>query len=231
MKTTHQKLVPMLLAVLTVHGCVSAPTPKYQVNASSIAAGENVELPENTVEVEPEAKKADKVTALNTIGLPATRIAKPNDMAALFSDSETVMFAAEKLPLKDFIHHLFSDLLGKSYVLASEISGLDDPVTLNVKDALSQRQAFKLAFDLLQKKSVAMTEKDGVFYLAAMTDQAQSAIGVGSDISDVPNVAGNVTQVVPLKYGNPGIEGSITSFVPVRVARDQHLNTLFITGT
>lgn len=229
MITSKNITASVFASLVLLHGCATQP-PTYEVKASSIAAGDGVALPDNSVEAEQTQLPKPRVESVQSMGLGAQRLARPADLSEQFSATEKVMFAADKLPLKDFVHNLFSDLLNRSYVLASEVTEITDPVTLNIKEPISQREAFRLAFDLLQKKGVSLAEKDGIFYLAPTGSQAQSTMGVGANPADVPNVAGTVTQVVPLIYSNASIESSIANFVPVRVSRDQQLNTLFITG-
>lgn len=221
----------MLIAAATLQGCATNESPKYNVRSSSIASGDSAVPKDNIAEPEETLIRAEKVETISPLGLSAYRPSKPNDMSDAFSAQRTVVLAVNELPLKDFIHNLFSDLLQKSYVLANEVAAIEDPVTLSIKEPISERQAFRLGMELLQKKGIGVVEKEGVFYLSVVEGQAQSAMGVGGNAADVPNVGGTVTQVVPLRYGNPTIEGAIASFVPVRVNRDQYLNTLFITGT
>lgn len=221
----------ILLTSAVLHGCVSTPENTYSVKASSVAAGEGVEQKENPdVETEP-ALSRKQPQEIKPLGLSKFSAPSIGDISTLFPDDELVVFAAEELPLKDFVHTLFNDLLKRSYVVAQEITAIEEPVTLNIKDPISQRQAFRIAYELLQKKGIALAEKDGVFYLSADSGQTQSTLAVGVNVADVPNVSGTLTQVVPLRYASPTIEGSIVQFVPVRVSRDSQLNYLFITGS
>jgi general secretion pathway protein D len=231
MKHSKFFLLASLGSIVALNGCVSVPDHTYSVKASSVAAGQGVDQMENP-DVEAEnVSTTPKVQELQSLGLNKFTAPAVNDMSTLFPDDELVVFAAEELPLKDFVHTLFNDLLKRSYVVAQEVTTIEDPVSLNIKEPISQRQAFRIAYELLISKGISLAQKEGVFYLAPSTGQSQGAFGIGNNSNDVPNVPGQVTQVVPIRYGNPNMDMTIQQFVPVRVSRDMQLNTMFITGT
>ena len=231
MKHSKFFLLASLGSIVALNGCVSVPDHTYSVKASSVAAGQGVDQMENPDVDAEKVSTTPKVQELQSLGLNKFTAPAVNDMSTLFPDDELVVFAAEELPLKDFVHTLFNDLLKRSYVVAQEVTTIEDPVSLNIKEPISQRQAFRIAYELLISKGISLAQKEGVFYLAPSTGQSQGAFGIGNNSNDVPNVPGQVTQVVPIRYGNPNIDMTVQQFVPVRVSRDFQLNTLFITGT
>jgi general secretion pathway protein D len=231
MKHSKFFLLASLGSIVALNGCVSVPDHTYSVKASSVAAGQGVDQMENPDVDAEKVSTTPKVQELQSLGLNKFTAPAVNDMSTLFPDDELVVFAAEELPLKDFVHTLFNDLLKRSYVVAQEVTTIEDPVSLNIKEPISQRQAFRIAYELLISKGISLAQKEGVFYLAPSTGQSQGAFGIGNNSNDVPNVPGQVTQVVPIRYGNPNMDLTIQQFVPVRVSRDMQLNTMFITGT
>jgi len=230
MNKSKHALFAFCVMPLFIVGCATQTGPTYRVKASNVAAGETQALQSNDAPESEAAINRSRVMDVSALSLARNSAPVNRDPSMLFSDSEQVVFAAEQLPLKDFVNNLFSELLQKSYVVAKDVTVMEETVTLNIKEPVSKRQAYRMAVELLQKQGVAIAEKEGVFYLAQATGQGQSALGVGARSVDVPNVAGTVIQVVPLKFNNSTLESTITQFVPVRVTRDMQMNSLFITG-
>ena len=161
--------------------------------------------------------------------------AKPvsrTDLAARFSDKEMVSFSAEQMALKDLLHAVLNELLGVNYVLASDVNGLDQPVTLNIGNQVSKRRAFQLLYELLQQKGIIVNENEDVLYIHPFVEGgANTLVGFGREPVKVPQSVGNILQIVPLRFGNnAAIERTIREFTPVKVDADLSNNSLFISG-
>jgi general secretion pathway protein D len=155
------------------------------------------------------------------------------DWSGRFPANDSLAVAVEAMPLKDFVNYSFSEALKASYVLAPGVQGLDDPVTLNLEKPVSSRAYYKLVTEMLASRGISTTYRDGVFYLASAGagNKGNVAIGFGRRPQDVPEVAGKIMQVVPLRYGlNPSIERTIVSLADAQVAQDTQQGALFITG-
>lgn len=155
------------------------------------------------------------------------------DWSGRFPSNDSLAVAVEAMPLKDFVNYSFSEVLKTNYVLAPGIPGLDDPVTLNIDKPVSSRAYYKLVTEMLASRGIATTYRDGVFYLATAGagNKGNIAIGFGRRPQDVPEVAGKIMQVVPLRYGlNPSIEKTIVSLADAQVGQDTQQSALFITG-
>ena len=112
--------------------------------------------------------------------------------------------------------------------------GCDDPVTLNLEKPVSSRAYYKLVTELLSSRGIGTTFRDGVFYLAPAGGKVRGniPIGFGRRPQDVPDVAGKIMQVIPLRFGamNPNIERTIVELVDAQVKIDQQQNAIFVTG-
>lgn len=225
-------LVYSALSLLVgVSGC-SSVADHYQVKKSRLAAGETEQLRVNAApEKESRLAKA-KQEMLSPLLDTQGGFRRQSSAAERFSESTNVSFASESMPLRQFVEVLFSQLLKANYVITHNIPTLDEPITLNMPSELSQRKAFIAAVELLQTKSIDVVERDGIFYLLPMVpgQQGQSFIGFGRSAMDVPATAGQVTQIVPLSFGNPGIENTISQLVRINIVRDPQQNLLILTG-
>ena len=155
------------------------------------------------------------------------------DWAGRFPANDSLAVAVEAMPLKDFVNYSFSEALKANYVLAPGTPGLDDPVTLNIEKPISSRAYFRLVTELLASRGISTTFRDGVFYLSPTAANARGnvAMGFGRRPQDLPQVAGKIMQVVPLRFGiNPSIERTILGLADVQVTQDTQQSALFITG-
>lgn len=155
------------------------------------------------------------------------------DWSTRFPSDDQVTVAAEGMPLRQFVQYVFGEVLKVSYVIADGVQGLDAPVTLNVQKPVSSRALYKLAAEMLQASNVVVTFKDGIYYLGPASGRGSGnvPIGFGRRPQDVPDVAGQVLQVIPLRFGiNLSIERTIRELVEVQVQPDPAQSALFVTG-
>jgi general secretion pathway protein D len=62
---------------------------------------------------------------------PTTRSIEQEDWSDRFRDDDELRLAVEDMPLKQFLHYAFGELLGVNYVIADGVNNLDAPVTYN----------------------------------------------------------------------------------------------------
>ena len=141
---------------------------------------------------------------------------------------------ADKMPIIDFVHYALGDLLGVDYIIDPEAQKSKAPVTLASAGLRSPRWLYGTVMQVLGKNglSVDVTEGSHVIF---KQDKKKSGRGVtinaGTDPADVPQVAGDVLQIVPLKYGaNLSLERTLRELLDVTVSVDSVRNTLFMRG-
>lgn len=155
------------------------------------------------------------------------------DWSGRFPDTDAVMVAVESISLRDFIHYSFSEVLKTSFVIAEGLPGLEDPVTLNLEKPVSSRAFYRLVTEVLDSRKIGTTFRDGIFYLHPADGKARGTIpiGFGRRVQDVPDVAGQIMQIIPLRYGmNISIERTILDLVSVDAKADNAQSALFVTG-
>jgi general secretion pathway protein D len=137
------------------------------------------------------------------------------------------------MPIAEFIHYMFGELLGLAYII--DPSALDaSPVTLASGGLQSPLQAYQLAIQVLDQNDLLADINDGM-HLIYKGDPKKRGLGVtvnmGRDGDAVPVVAGEILQVVPLKYGqNISLERTISQLLDVKVTLDADQNALFLRG-
>lgn len=248
-----RKLPLMLCVAALVAGCAETPErfviPPPRVaglpagavveGAATVAPGSEEPAAEGAAPARPFSSTSGAATATNA-GM--TRLSSPprtpaglqnQDWSGRFPSNDQLVVAIEAMPLKDFVHYSFAEALKANYVLAQGLPGLDEPVTMNLEKPVSSRAYYKLVTELLVARGIATTFRDGVFYFAPLDGKTKGniPIGFGRRPGDVPQVAGKIMQVVPLRYGlNPTIERTIVQLTDAQVAQDTTQNAIFVTG-
>lgn len=234
MKTDFSyRLLPLLVTTALLNACAS-PERAFEIETARIANGEAYK---STVsdEVDPQrtGERQKGFQALKPLSQgSAARMTTDLEVAGL-SQSDTLSFAADKMPLPEFIHSVFGELLKLNYVMAEEISTSEMPVTLNLQRSVSSRELYQLAAQILDSKEMSITAQDGIFFIGPKKVEGKGGqtIGIGRRPADVPQVVGPVMQIVPIKYGiNISLERTLNDLINARVVPDFEKNVLFITG-
>ena len=163
----------------------------------------------------------------------ATRSPVQEDWSDRFSADDEVRVAVEDMPLSQFLHYAFGELLGVNYVISDGLQNLESPVSLNLQESVSSRRLYSLTTELLAGREVGVTFRDGVFYLHPLDRRGKGDvfIGFGARVQDVPDMPGPIMQIIPLRYGlTASIERTIRDLVDAQVVGDIQQGALFVTG-
>ncbi len=155
------------------------------------------------------------------------------DLSDNFPADNKLTAASDAMPMKDFLHYVFGDLLQVSYVIAEGIPGLEQPITLNVQAPVSSRAIYKLVADILTPRHIAVSFKDDVYFVVPADGKGKDnvVIGLGAKAEDVPDAPSKILQIVPLRYGaNANIERTLKDLVDAQVVSDNSRSALFVTG-
>ena len=229
------KLTGYALSFSLLASCATMDN-EYKVSPSRIAAGDKYQG-SNTDEADITAlENPEKLTgyqSLRAIGSSGGTLNRSVDFAATLSSVDQVSFAADNMPVTQFVHSVFGEILKLNYVLAEELSSSEQPVTLNLQQPVSSRELYTLAAQILDGMDIVIQSKDDVFFIAPKDGAGKDnkTIGIGRARSDVPQVVGPIMQIVPIKYGiNISLERTLADLVSARVMPDFEKNVLFITG-
>jgi general secretion pathway protein D len=231
MRRLHRTALLVIGFGLLLAGCaeprMDVPPPRVAVPRPAAAESGNEVPPSDSY-----SAAAGGLTHLEPPPRAAARLATA-DWSERFPASDQVTVAVQAMPLKDFVHYAFGELLKVSYVLLDAIPGIDEPVTLNVQKPISSRALYKLTADLLATRKVGINFRDGVYYLAPLDEKGANnvRIGFGRRPSDVPEASGRILQIVPLRYGvNVSIERTVRDLVSVQILPDANQGAYFVTG-
>ena len=231
-------VVKRSFSILACTALISCSTTQqgYQVPSSRIAGGGDYQ------EEQPnpaDGESANSLVARQTFErLPSIRAVSTDltlqqNTAQQFNNSDSLTVAAEQMPVREFVHTIFGELLQVSYVIAEGMPSIDEVVTLNVQNTVSSRELYLLASKILDSKNVSITKNEDVFFIHPKDGAAKGevAIGVGRNKGSVPQAAGAILQMVPLRYGmNVSLERTLTELTSVTVTPDFKKNVLFLKG-
>jgi general secretion pathway protein D len=157
----------------------------------------------------------------------------------IFSASPALTVAAEGMPVRDFAHYIFGELLEVNYVLDPSVESVDgdknDAVTLSISKLTSPRDIFDLASELLVTRGVKLRYGSDTFFIyrPEETDAStQLVIGIGGDAASVPQTVQKIMQVIPLKFGiKLTLERTLRSIIKAKITPDFAQSTLYIEGS
>jgi general secretion pathway protein D len=152
-------------------------------------------------------------------------------LTAGFSETETLSVAAEGLAPVRFVHYVFGELLGLNYVVDEDLEAQNGALTLNIQDPLSPKRLMDLTLELLEDNGVSVYVNDGIYFVKAGVNQANTVIGIGRRVEDVPNTSQNVLQIVPVTFGTRiTTERTINQLLEIQIIPDSEQNAFFLRG-
>ena len=174
--------------------------------------------------------------ALSPIDWPTSDTIKSATWNERFSTKPSIRVSAEDMPLLDFLHYVFGDLLAVNYVFDQTIdASADDLITLSVVEPISPRALYDLTNDLLTDRGLQIKHGSDAFYLFRpdpASKEKNIVIGVGGEPHHVPNTSQPILQVVPLKYGAKiGLERNLKTFGAGKIIVDYDQDVVFIQGS
>jgi len=237
------KLKPSFLAVtvgVLLSGCAStlidpnAGTEAKQVDIQDSylkSSNKDVTL-ENAILVN-EEKGASEFVRLNSASA-SKGLKLEIDLAKQFDNKAQYELSVNELPLNDFLHYVFGELLQVSYLIEPKVKSNETPVTMELKEAISGQRLFSLAQQVLNQNGMTIALNDGVYYVHTASQEggkSNIAFGYGKSIDDVPFVSGDIMQLVPLSYGtSPGLRQTVSALVDATISLDSVQGLVVIKG-
>jgi len=156
------------------------------------------------------------------------------DLSKQFDNKKMYQVSVNALPLNDFIHYALGELLGVSYLIEPSIKAKNTPVTLELKEQVTAQRLFQLVQEVFVQNKVTITLNDGIFYIFPEDPKGSKsdvAFGFGREASSVPNVASDIIQLVPTKYGvSTGLRSAVSGLVDAQVSIDPSQGLVTIKG-
>lgn len=250
-KLSLRKMTLAILLTFAVSSCATIPMTGVDATADIPEAGEKYDLGSSYLQgddlVEAQQNNADNATSaseldaasINEHGQIHSMTSMSRDQVNLnkqeadlrFDDTNELTVTVNDMPLKSFLHYAFGELLAIDYVIGEGVS--DNKVTLNVANKITARKLFEVSTQVLQQQGVGLRYNDGIYYVYQLPtgQKSSTAMGFGRRLADVPQNAGEILQIVPLKYGvKMSVQNTLLSLIDAKVTQDYEQGALFIQG-
>jgi general secretion pathway protein D len=245
MTITINKLTTILFT-LALSGCSTSLKNEqeqvkdngYKVSGSYLSSASNNKKSQRTktddkryAEVE---KKDTEMQYLQSLARDNVDLRKIEQLALAFSNKPSLTLSVDEMPMQSFLHYAFGELLNVNYIIDKDIKAIEQNVTLNIKEQISQRRLMELTNELLISQGLTLQFNDGLYYIhqPEKNNKSQNVVtAVGRELSSVPNTSQEILQIVPLKFGvKISIERALKTLVGVKISTDFDQSALFLQG-
>lgn len=232
----HAITIPALVALTS---CASLIEPDAHIKAEQVNVNKSyLDEPEKPLELEQieaqdEERSNGKTERLTKLSDGKQNLTLEVDLSNSINNNQKFQVSVNALPLNDFVHYVFGELLDVSYLLEASVKNNKTPVTLNLKEEIPAKELFLLTQQILSQNNVNVVKNDNVFFLHTRTANSKTdkAFGFGRTESSVPNVSGEIIQLVPIRYDmNSGLRGVVNQLVDARSDYDRGQGMLTIIG-
>ncbi|MFH4665291.1 secretin N-terminal domain-containing protein [Vibrio cidicii] len=205
-----------LSGVLLINGCVT--TGNEDVNSASYAdfdlgpsplyqESKQVDGDTNRSNTTDNVAKKGSLKTSKFEALPAisgNQIGLLNDMPIFAEPDKLVSILIDEMNVSEFIHHVYGDLLNLDYAIDPKVEEMRTKVVLRLQNSISKVELYKIAADLLENNKVSISSKDNILYFQSSNTKEQKSkpVGIGSRVSDIPNVAGDIVQLIPYTFNS-----------------------------
>lgn len=152
----------------------------------------------------------------------------------IFESNEEVTISVDSMPVVEFIHYVFGELLGLNYVISSQVESNKGKVSLSLTNAITKEALYIMSDDLLVENDIAMLRKDSIIYFQKKNKDKRyksSSIGIGRSLADIPETTGQVIQIIPYVYTNSrSLSSVIKKLTGVEVSIDSQRKIVTATG-
>ncbi|QYK00279.1 secretin N-terminal domain-containing protein [Shewanella psychrotolerans] len=229
------------ISILFLNGCASLESQSernhkkldtsYLLNTSvrDSQTGQGVNTEEDGV-LKPESETS--LTRVPSLFKSQVGFSNDDAIADSFSAKPSLTIAADKMPLVDFLHYSFGELLQRSYVLGQNLTDEPSAVTLNVQNKISPQKFYSLTEQLLLERGIGIKRQNDVIYIHKIEKNGgqATAVGYGRTVDSVPNAL-NVQQIVPLRFLlNSNSLRTLREITGVKTSADPSQGVLFLTG-
>lgn len=149
-------------------------------------------------------------------------------------DAKQISVSVDEMAISEFIHHIYGDLLDLDYAIAPQVEQMREKVVLRLKNTVSSLELYQLSGTLLKENKVAIVSKNNILYFQkeSRQDKSNKAVGIGRELSDIPNSPGTLVQLVPYVYNSSStIRRIVGQLSNVAVSDIAEQKLLLIEGT
>lgn len=235
MEIKIQKVTGTLVLLLTLAGCSTTEPDREKFEPTHIGKSylydENAKKQEVRGNVEQQQQEKEQgFKRLESIDSDKRNVVTRKAIDYFEANEETVTFAAESMPVANFIHYIFGEILKANYVVGPEVKSDKQNLTLNVSEPVSKAQVYDMVAEVLSRNQVSIDfESNTFFFQKAALSKAKAAIGIGNTIESIPKTNGQILQIIPLQYGiKLAVERTLGKMIDAEITADVEQSSLFV---
>ncbi|XOV79215.1 MAG: secretin N-terminal domain-containing protein [Aestuariibacter sp.] len=231
--------VCITITAMLLAGCTSTPdkdksaeTRKYVLSQSYLSEEPKKIIVSEETSEETEESSRKSFERLVPLKAKSKETISRVTASSVFESNEQVRISADDMPLVELVHYAFGEVLGTNYIIDSALKKDKTRITLNVNEPVTKVQLFEMLADLLARYQVTIDFNESTFFLQkAELSKAKAVIGIGREISSVPNTSGKILQVIPVKYGiKITLERTIRDLIDGNISIDFEQSAIFVMG-
>ncbi|MCG7566513.1 type II secretory pathway protein [Pseudoalteromonas sp. CnMc7-15] len=229
----------LITSALFINGCASLVNPNAGNQPDTVSVErsylerEKRETSSDTVAAVEQDESSSELVRLKNLKDTEQALKLEIDLSKRFGEKKQYQLSVNALPLNEFIHYTLGDLLGISYLVEPSIKAKNNPVTLELKEAISAQRVFQLTQEVLAQNGASLSLSDDIFYIYPQSKKNKSeyAFGFGRSVESVPQVSSEIIQLVPLEYGvSSGLNVTLRSLLDAKLHVDSTQNMVIVEG-
>ena len=215
------KTMLLSLSLGFVSACTSLPSDR-PMRTESFSVGSSV-LSEDSVRSRQLDNPAE-VTGASSKKPSSVRVQSNSDLASISpilsempnfgpSQSAQISVSIDESEIPVFIQHVFADLLALDFVISPDVERQRQTLSLRLREPVTKEKLFVIVRDLLDKSGLDLYCKNNIVYISNRQGGSNSSksIGIGAELSDIPDSAGTIVQLIPFTFNSSRTISNIVS--------------------
>jgi general secretion pathway protein D len=146
-------------------------------------------------------------------------------------DTEKITVAVDAMPLEEFLHRVFGDLLGVNYLISPQVSSREQ-LSLNLSQPVTRRQLLQIVTGILADLKLQIREEDGLFVIERAGASLPLTPAFAPRPEELPETTGQIRSIVPLQYLDPQTVVLLLSGIPdAKILPLPDENAVTVTGS
>ena len=150
------------------------------------------------------------------------------------SQSSQISVSIDESAIPIFIQHVFGDLLALDFVISPDVERQRQTLSLRLREPVSKEKLYVIVRDLLDKSGIDLYCKENIVYISNRQGSTNSnkSIGIGAQVSDIPDTAGTIVQLIPFTFNSSRtISNIVTKLSSVQIYIDSEQRIIVAEGS
>lgn len=238
----NSKTILLSLPFVFLSACTSLPSDRPS-RTESFSVGSSV-LSNDSVRIQ-QPSDPMAVTGVSPKKPTSVRVRTNSDLASSSpmlsempnfgtSQSSQISVSIDESAIPIFIQHVFGDLLALDFVISPDVERQRQTLSLRLREPVSKEKLYVIVRDLLDKSGIDLYCKENIVYISNRKGSTNSnkSIGIGAQVSDIPDTAGTIVQLIPFTFNSSRtISNIVTKLSSVQIYIDSEQRIIVAEGS